>query len=168
MFKIVTILILLGIINCMKSKDFCMKNEKLCTEVDTENCEKIKCMRPLSYDCLGYCTTSEKNCFNFLFLQYKILERFKSTIEACSVSIYKRAKPSDTCRSGRNCFRKMNSNTVKCSCPEDRSFVCGKYCTKNSQICNDINESENFCDNNNGKNVYYIEKPDYVSYTKIY
>ena len=76
MFKILTILILLGTINCLKSKDFCMKNEKLCTEIDTENCEKIKCMRPLSYDCLGYCTTSEKNCFNFLTCRLIIAWRY--------------------------------------------------------------------------------------------
>ncbi len=135
-------------INCFEPKiDFCFKNEKInCTGMYdslnlkyTEVCEKVTCQTPLKYNCKDYCTLNMLDCMTLTFSQSYY--NFKGPVKKCFNLNH---KSSDFCLNGKNCLlitankRVNKSTTIDCICPENKSFKCGEYCTKNSMICNSI------------------------------
>ena len=161
LIKIILILIIFYINGLRSNKDFCFKNEKeICTGIYdqsslkyTKNCEKITCQSPLTYDCTeNFCTNKMKDC-KFLNWHSSIFksntERF--SFQKCFIS---NIKFSDFCLNGKNCLRRITLETrnltrkFSCLCPNDKSFICGKYCTKNSIICKAIKISNKQQNNN--------------------
>lgn len=172
MIKIIILLILVfsTTINSM-IKNACFQNEKkVCTGVYdstnlkyTENCNKLKCKAPLAFDCKDYCTNTILKCKGIILL--KAYKSYNGTFQNCSVS---RPKLNDFCLNGKNClllatYNGLNkTSTIDCKCPNDKSFICGEYCAKNSMICNAINISEakiyhpESCDNH--QSIYYLKR----------
>ncbi len=171
MFRIIALLILIFFTatNCLNKDDFCFQNEnKICTgKYDesslkySEDCEKLTCKKPLSYDCFNYCTMNKAYCMVILLMKGQTI--LNDSFENCSIT---QLKSSDFCLNGENCFlnvilgKNNFTNLMECKCPDDKSFICGKYCTKNSIICNALNKSKiidsESCDN--GNSIYYFKK----------
>ncbi len=178
MLKIIILLnIILKIeIFCLRPNDFCFKNEKICTGqysnlVYTVKCEEMKCKKPFSNGCVNYCTTNEETCKNFLTWNYRTLEssspimskKYKSFISSIKNCLTLKPKQDNFCLNGKNCSKffidKSNFKSVMdCKCPKEKSFVCGKYCTRDSTICKALNKAKiekiNSCDNSN--TIYYV------------
>jgi len=145
---LLSLIIQLNRINCFGLKnEFCFKNEKInCTGMYnslnlkyTEKCEKISCQTPLPYNCKDYCTLNMLDCMNLIFSQS--YNNFKISVRNC---FNLKHKSSDFCLNGKNCFLittnkiAIISNIIDCKCPENESFKCGDYCTKDSVICDFI------------------------------
>lgn len=165
MIKIIILLSLFysTTVNCV-IKNVCFQNEKkICTGVYdnsnlkyTENCKKLKCKAPLTFDCNDYCTDTILKCRVIILL--KAYKFYNGTFHSCSIS---KPKVSDFCLNGKNCLLQTTYNGVNksgaivCKCPKDKSFICGEYCTKNSMICNALNKAKvknshsNSCANKN-------------------
>jgi len=172
MIKKIILLSLLSFttINCL-IKNICFQNEKkICTGVYdnsnlkyTENCKKVKCKAPFAFDCKDHCTDTLLKCKALILL--KAYRNYNGTFQNCSIT---KPKSADFCLNGKNCWLQTTYNgvnktsTVDCKCPNDKSFVCGEYCTKNSMICNSINISDaknnhsESCDNH--YRIYYLKK----------
>jgi hypothetical protein len=182
MFKITLYLIFFNTINAI---DFCIRNEKkICSGIYdesnlkyTENCVKIACRSPFSYDCKDYCTINRGHC---KLLNWRLSNLFdsspnKNSITNCFIT---KIKSSDFCLNGENCLlhitlgEKNLTSKMRCKCPEEKSFACGKYCTRDNLKCKEIENLKTklhnleYCGNANIN--YFIEKPKYFADAKIF
>ena len=122
------------------SKDICSNNK-------TE-CHKYKQLN-------SYFTNSK---FSKKYFQTKMnFDTFNKNIKECNKKIYK-LNTNDFCLLGLVCVKKQVSPTslgynyvnkkIDCKCPNEKSFKCAKFCTKDSTACNYSKSNNN---NNNNK-----------------
>jgi len=168
----------MNFLNSLNSKnEFCFRNLKVvCTGMYdklslkyTEKCKELTCKAPLPFECKDYCTNKKTNC-KFLSWHLKLLELSKinnpkSSLKNCSIF---KDESSNFCQNGENCMLKISFKGAKinatskmaCMCPNDKSFICGKHCARDSIICNTIknptNKINNSCGNSN--DTYYFKK----------
>ena len=179
MFKTVVIIFICYIHGLRSDNDFCYKNEKkICTgKYDqsnlkyTEICEKIKCQSPLSNDCKDFCTRQMTNC-KFFNWHLRIFE-FKPVKNSFQKCLNLTVKNSDFCLNGKKCLRHLIAEPrnltrkIDCKCPNDKSFICGKYCTTNNIICKAIQTSKKKSKSCGNSNSSYFLKQIAKSYFPI-
>jgi len=154
MLKIILLIILISQ-SFSSNNDFCFKNEiKTCNESYDrsslrymENCVKIGCKSPFSFDYNEYCTKSSAVCKYFnLYLRVLKLKEQKDSILNCT--LISKPKPSEFCLNGKYCLQNLITkfgnftSRIACLSPANRNFECGKYCTSDSIICDAMKKSK--------------------------
>jgi hypothetical protein len=159
---------------CLKSTDFCILKQQECKGFyDNQHkyhikCESIKCHGTFNNDCgLKICSRNKFECNEYnhlrvylkLFLKHEIInpfiwdkylkernkiQTFKKSLKECQPKIYK-FKSNDFCLIGKNCTEtRINNNITDCKCPNEQSFKCGQYCSKNSNACDSSKLNNNY------------------------
>ena len=148
------------------SKDICSNNK-------TE-CNRYKKLNSNMYILIGKQAALNPKMTDQYLEERKSLQIFNKNIQVCNYKIYK-FDQNDFCVNGVNCVEKIISSfglgynyvnkKIDCKCPNEKSFKCAKFCTKDSIAC-DYSKSNNNnktfianvknCDNGNNSFLKYF------------
>ena len=148
----------------LKSSNFCVPKQQECKGYYDDNqnykikCNTIKCNGLYQTKCgLNMCSQNRNDCKEFKRLNtyIKIKQQLKPTkikeknntmnsfrkhIKDCKYKIYK-FELKDFCLNSNDCktflgHRYKMVKQVDCKCPNEKNYICGKYCTTDSIACN--------------------------------
>jgi hypothetical protein len=129
------------LVECSDERFKCSKD--ICSNNKTE-CNKYRKLNSNMFILIGKQAALNPKKTDQYFEERKSLQIFNKNLQVCKNKIYKFEK-NDFCVNGVNCVEKIISSIglgynyvnkrIYCKCPNEKSFKCAKYCTKDSSAC---------------------------------